>query len=165
MSQKRLKFQALKQKLVSKRRFIIYNEDTLEESFSLKLTLMNVFVASSLSAILIVFVTTFIIAFTPLREYIPGYASTKLRKEATELALKSDSLALALKKNDAYLKSVVKVLNGDLEYEQINKDSIMSSDNSSATIENNAPSKAELQLREQILQEEKLLSKEKKGKK
>jgi hypothetical protein len=41
----------------------------------------------------------------------------------------------------------------------------MSSDNISNTIENNAPSKAELQLREQILQEEKLLSKEKKGKK
>jgi hypothetical protein len=81
------------------------------------------------------------------------------------LSLKSDSLALALKKNDAYLKSVVKVLNGDLEYEQINKDSIMSSDNISTSIENDAPSKAELQLREQILQEEKLLSKEKKGKK
>jgi hypothetical protein len=41
----------------------------------------------------------------------------------------------------------------------------MSSDNISTTIENDAPSKAELQLREQILQEEKLLSKEKKGKK
>ena len=144
---------------------VILNEDTFEEIFSLKLTLMNVFVVASVAAILIITLTTYIIAFTPLREYIPGYASTKLRKEATELALKSDSLALALKKNDAYLKSVVKVLNGDLEYEQINKDSIMSSDNSSATIENNAPSKAELQLREQILQEEKLLSKEKKGKK
>ena len=85
-----------------------------------------------------------------------------MRQEATELALKSDSLALALKKNDAYLKSVVKVLNGDLEYEKINKDSIMSSDNVSKKIENDAPSKAELQLREQVLQEEKMLSKDKK---
>jgi hypothetical protein len=161
MSEKR---KILKRKLFTKNRLVILNEDTFEEIFSLKLTLMNVFVVASVAAILIITLTTYIIAFTPLREYIPGYASTKLRKEATELALKSDSLALALKKNDAYLKSVVKVLNGDLEYEQINKDSIMSSDNSSATIENNAPSKAELQLREQILQEEKLLSKEKKKK-
>ena len=153
MSEKR---KILKRKLFTKNRLVILNEDTFEEIFSLKLTLMNVFVVASVAAILIITLTTYIIAFTPLREYIPGYASTKLRKEATELALKSDSLALALKKNDAYLKSVVKVLNGDLEYEQINKDSIMSSDNSSATIENNAPSKAELQLREQILQEEKL---------
>lgn len=162
MSDKKNKRTILKRKLFTKNRLVILNEDTFEEIFSLRLTLMNVFVVASIAAILIITLTTYIIAFTPLREYIPGYASIKLRKEATELALKSDSLALALKKNDAYLKSVVKVLNGDLEYEQINKDSIMSSENSTITIENDAPSKAELQLREQILQEEKLLSKEKK---
>ena len=164
MSEKINKRKILKRKLFTKNRLVILNEDTFEEIFSLRLTLMNVFVVASTAAILIIFFTTYIIAFTPLREYIPGYASTKLRKEATELALKSDSLALALKKNDAYLKSVVKVLNGDLEYEQINKDSIMNSDKINSTIKNDEPSKAELQLREQILQEEKLLSKEKKRK-
>jgi hypothetical protein len=71
---------------------------TFEEIFSLRLTLMNVFVVATLGAIIIIFVTTFIIAFTPLREYIPGYASTELKKNATELALKSDSLQKALKK-------------------------------------------------------------------
>jgi hypothetical protein len=38
----------------------------------------------------------------------------------------------------------------------------MSTDNVSKTIENDAPSKAELQLREQVLQEEKMLLKDKK---
>ena len=159
MPEKSQKRQILKRKLFTKNRLVILNEDTFEEIFSLRLTLMNVFVVASIGAILIITFTTYIIAFTPLREYIPGYASTKLRQEATELALKSDSLALALKKNDAYLKSVVKVLNGDLEYEKINKDSIMSSDNVVNSIENDAPSKAELQLREQVLQEEKMLLK------
>lgn len=162
MPEKSQKRQILKKKLFTKNRLVILNEDTFEEIFSLRLTLMNVFVVASIGAILIITFTTYIIAFTPLREYIPGYASTKLRQEATELALKSDSLALALKKNDAYLKSVVKVLNGDLEYEKINKDSIMSSDNVVNSIENDAPSKAELQLREQVLQEEKMYSKGKK---
>jgi hypothetical protein len=162
MPEKSQKRQILKKKLFTKNRLVILNEDTFEEIFSLRLTLMNVFVVASIGAILIITFTTYIIAFTPLREYIPGYASTKLRQEATELALKSDSLVLALKKNDAYLKSVVKVLNGDLEYEKINKDSIMSSDNVSKTIESDAPSKAELQLREQVLQEEKMFSKGKK---
>lgn len=162
MPEKSQKRQILKRKLFTKNRLVILNEDTFEEIFSLRLTLMNVFVVASIGAILIITFTTYIIAFTPLREYIPGYASTKLRQEATELALKSDSLALTLKKNDAYLKSVVKVLNGDLEYEKINKDSIMSSDNVVNSIENDAPSKAELQLREQVLQEEKMLSKDKK---
>ncbi len=125
MSEKRLKNKLLKKRLFTKNRLIILNEDTFEEIFSLKLTLMNVFVVATIGAILIITVTTFIIAFTPLREYIPGYTSSKLKKNATELALKSDSLAFAIKKNEIYLESIKKVLNGDLEYAKVNKDSIL----------------------------------------
>ena len=96
MSEKRLKRQKIKKQLFAKNRLVILNEDTFEEIFSLRLALMNVFVVATIGAILIIFVTTFIIAFTPLREYIPGYASSKLRKDATELALKSDSLTIQL---------------------------------------------------------------------
>lgn len=149
MSQKRLKLQALKQKLVSKRRLIIYNEDTLEESFSLKLTLMNVFIASSLSAILIVFVTTFIIAFTPLREYIPGYASTELKKQAAALTIKSDSLLNATKANNAYIQSMKAVLNGDLEHAKLNKDSIKVAENATKIMDVKV-SERELRLREEV---------------
>lgn len=155
MTEKRLKRQILKKKLFTKNRLVILNEDTFEEIFSLKLTLMNVFVVASIGAVLIIFVTTYIIAFTPLREFIPGYASTQLRKDATELALKSDSLANALKKNEAYLESVVKVLNGDLEYKNVNKDSILSSEVTVPKIKDISPSEAELELREQVAQEEK----------
>ena len=155
MSQKRLKFQALKQKLLSKRRFIIYNEDTLAESFSLKLTLMNVFVVATLGAILIIFVTTFIIAFTPLREFIPGYSSSKLKKDATELALKSDSLTAALKKNEAYILSIKKVLTGQLDYAKFNKDSIIASSEEIVSPEKLIASNEELELRNQVVNEEK----------
>ena len=135
MSKKRLKFQNFKQNLLSKRRFIIYNEDTLAESFSLKLTLMNVFVVATLGAILIIFVTTFIIAFTPLREYIPGYASTTLKKQATELTIKSDSLLKVTRQNNAYINSVKAVLNGKLEYAKLNKDSIKVAENANEEID------------------------------
>ena len=97
MSEKRLKRKLIKKRLFTKNRLVILNEDTFEEIFSFKLTLMNVFVVATIGAFLIILVTTYIIAFTPLREYIPGYASTKLKRDATELALKSDSLAFALK--------------------------------------------------------------------
>ena len=93
MIRKFIKKYLSKEQLYTKNRLIILNEDSFEEIFSFRLTLMNVFVAVSLGAIFIITITTFIIAFTPLREYIPGYTSTKLKKEATELALKSDSLA------------------------------------------------------------------------
>ena len=125
MAYNRLKRQLLKEKLFAKNRLVIVNEDTFAELFSLRLTLMNVFVVASSAAILIVTCTTFLIAFTPLREFIPGYASTKLKKDATQLALKSDSLSVALQKNETYIASIKQILTGNLDYAKHSKDSIM----------------------------------------
>lgn len=164
MSEKRQKRKQLKKSLFNKRRLIILNEDTFEEIFSLKLTLMNVFVLATLGAIIITFVTTFIIAFTPLREFIPGYSSSKLKKDATVLALKSDSLSYALKKNEAYIKSIQKVLTGELEYAKFNKDSILAAIDEAPSKVNLSPSKAELELRKQVAKEEKASTNLPKGK-
>ena len=155
MSENRLKRRKLHNKLFTKNRLVILNEETFEELFSFKLNLMNVFVAATLGAILLISFTTFIIAFTPLREFIPGYSSSKLKKDATELALKSDSLTLALKKNEAYIKSIQKVLNGELEYAKFNKDSILATANDTLSNLDLSASKEELELRKQVTEEEK----------
>jgi hypothetical protein len=147
--------QKVKENLFIKRRLIILNEDTFEETFSLKLTLMNVFVVLGSGAIFIIFVTTFIIAFTPLREFIPGYSSSKLKRDATELALKSDSLTRALEYNEAYIKSLKKVLTGELEFAKFNKDSILSSVEEAPVERNLSASKEELKLRKQVIEDEK----------
>jgi hypothetical protein len=116
---------------------------------------MNVFVFVTLSTIIIITVTTFIIAFTPLREFIPGYSSSKLKKDATQLALKADSLTSALKKNEAYIKSIQKVLTGELEYAKFNKDSILAATEEAPSPVNLSASKKEVELREQVAKEEK----------
>lgn len=154
MSKKRLKRKFIKENLFNKRRLIILNEDTFEETFSLKLTLMNVFVVASVGAILIIIVTTFIIAFTPLREFIPGYSSSKLKREAIELALKSDSLSKAIKQNEDYLNGIKKVLTGKLEYAKFNKDSILESATTSDKEIDLSATDAELELREQVALED-----------
>ena len=154
MSLKRFKHQKFKKRLYAKSRLIILNEDTFEEIFSLPLTLMNVFVVATLGAIIIITFTTFLIAFTPLREYIPGYASSGLRKNAIDLAIKSDSLSNALKKNEAYLQSVKKVLNGDLEYAKDNKDSILAKSAEKPEIDDVQKNDADQELRK-LLDEEK----------
>lgn len=146
-------------KLLIKNRLIILNENTFEEIFSFKLNIMSVFVSLSLSAIFLISITTVLIAFTPLREFIPGYSSSQLKKDATVLALKSDSLSTALKKNEAYIKSIQKVLNGDLEYAKFNKDSILSSVEEGPESVNLSPSKKEMELRERVAQEEKSIAK------
>jgi hypothetical protein len=156
MSLKRLKHQKLKKKLYAKSRLIILNEDTFEEIFSLPLTLMNVFVVATLGAIIIITFTTFLIAFTPLREYIPGYASSELRQNAVQLAIKSDSLSNALKKNEAYLQAVKKVLNGQVEYANVNKDSILSKSSDKPNIDDVQKIDADKELRDMIANEEKV---------
>lgn len=155
MSGKRLKRQAIKQKLFTKNRLVILNEDTFEEIFSLKLNLMNVFVVlTSLSIVMIAF-TIYVIAFTGLREYIPGYASTQLKREATQNAIKSDSLQRALNENTAYIASIKKVLTGDLEVAKLSRDSIAPGDNVANDAAIAGPSEAELKLREEVALEDK----------
>jgi hypothetical protein len=155
MSENRLKRRKLHNKIFTKNRLVILNEDTFEELFSFKLNLMNVFVAATLGAILLITFTTFIIAFTPLREFIPGYSSSKLKKDATELALKSDSLTLALQRNEAYIKSIQKVLTGELEYAKFNKDSILATANETQSPADLSTSEEELKLRKEVAEEEK----------
>lgn len=155
MSQKRIKRQLLKNKLFNKRRLVILNEDTFEETFSLKLNLMNVFVGVTLSAIFLISITTYIIAFTPLREYIPGYASTKLKQDAIVLAIKSDSLQNNVELNNKYIASIKKVLVGELEYAKLNKDSLQNNNIVKPEDFDVKTTKAEQKLREQVATEDK----------
>ena len=155
MPEKRLKRKKLHKKWFTKNRLVILNEETFEEIFSFKLNLMNVFVAATSGAILLIGFTTVIISFTPLREFIPGYSSSKLKKDATELALKSDSLTLALQQNEAYIKSIQKVLNGELEYAKFNKDSILATSDKNPSQLDLSASEEELKLRNEVAKEEK----------
>jgi len=155
MSKKRLKRNKIHNKLFVKNRLVILSEDTFEEIFSLKLNLMNVFIVVSIGAIFLISVTTFIIAFTPLREFIPGYSSSKLKRDATELSLKADSLTIALKKNETYILSIQKVLNGQLEYAKFNKDSILATTEEPIPKVKLSASDEELEMRDQVAKEEK----------
>jgi len=100
------------QRLKNKYRLVIMNDDTLEEKFSFKLSRLNVFVASGTGIILLIIITTYIIAFTPLREYIPGYGSNESNRKIRELLLKADSLEENLKNKDLYLYNIKNVIEG-----------------------------------------------------
>lgn len=108
------KKQKLKKKLLSKYRLVILNDNTFEEKISFNLTRLNVFVISGFSIIALIALTTVLIAFTPLREYIPGYSSTKLKNKARQLTNKADSLQIALQINKKQLNSIRKVLTGNV---------------------------------------------------
>ena len=140
-------------RLLNKYRLVILNENTFEERFAMKLSRLNVFVLFSLSAICLVFLTTLLIAFTPIREYIPGYSSTELKKRATQLTYKTDSIQWELELNQQYLASIRRVLAGEIQETQLNRDSIVEA--AAKDIEVIEPSREDSLLREKVRKEDK----------
>lgn len=119
MAKKEKKKDKLKQKLTDKYRLVVLNEDTFEERFSLKLSRLNVFVLGGIFSILLISVTTVLIAFTPIKEYIPGYSSTKLKANAVKATFKADSLKMKLAILENYTKALKPVLTGEIKAENI----------------------------------------------
>lgn len=151
----RTKRKQLKKKLLHKYRLVVLNEDTFEEKISFKLNRLNVFVTGTLFAIVLIAGTTFLIAFTPLKEYIPGYASTKLRQEATDLTFEVDSLQNKMSANEIYFNSIQKVLKGEIAPQKINKDSLLESFKTDTALANVEPSKQDSLLRKEVALEDK----------
>lgn len=151
----KIKKKTIKKKLLDKYRMVILNEHTFEERLSFKLTRLNVFVLFSLSTILLVIFTFLLIAFTPLKEYIPGYASSALKKKAMRLSFKTDSLQQVITLNEKYYASIKKVLKGDVNTTVINKDSIIASAKLDISDVDLKPIKEDSILREQVRKEDK----------
>lgn len=145
----------LKKKLLHKYRLVILNEDTFEERVSFKLTRLNVFILVGLSAIVLIALTTVLIAYTPLREYIPGYSSGALKQRATDLMFKTDSLKRTLDVNEQYYASIRKVLTGDVETVDFNRDSILAQAQKDVGDVNLEPSREDSLLREKVAREDK----------
>lgn len=152
---KKRKDKKIKNKLLDKYKLVILNENTFEERLSFKLTRLNVFVVGSISAIFLIVVTYTIIAFTPLREYIPGYSSTALKMKATELNYKTDSLQRVIAMNDRYYSSIKQVLKGDISAADFNKDSIIQAVKLEASEVDLNPSPEDSLLREKVDKEDK----------
>ncbi|MDC7994994.1 M23 family metallopeptidase [Altibacter sp. HG106] len=145
----------IKKKLLHKYRLVVLNEDTFEERFSFKLNRLNVFVFSTIFAVILIAGTTLLIAFTPLREYIPGYSSTRLKKRATDLTYRTDSLEQELAVIEKYIASIRKVLTGDVSTVDFNKDSIIEAAQVDASAVDLSISEEDSLLREKVAQEDK----------
>ncbi|MBK7212293.1 MAG: M23 family metallopeptidase [Bacteroidales bacterium] len=106
-------WQLLLQRLRDKYRLVILNEESFEERLSFRLSRLNVFVVIGLMSIVLVLITTYIIAFTPLKEYIPGYTDVTMQRRIYELQLRADSVQRVLNSNESYLNDLRKVLGGE----------------------------------------------------
>ena len=110
------------QRLFNKYRLVVLNESTYEERLSYKLSRLNLFLLVSFIAMIIIISTISLIAFTSIKEYIPGYDSTVLRTTAVKNIETLDSLVLVIEKNQDYLNSIGAVILGETTKSEVLKE-------------------------------------------
>lgn len=100
------------EKLRNKYKLVVLNDETYEERLSFRLSRLNVFVVSGVVAIFLIVLTIILIAFTPLREYIPGYTDVTLYDRINELEEKADSLEMQFRQKSLYVYNLKRILEG-----------------------------------------------------
>ena len=102
-----------KKQTSSNYRLAVVREDSYEEKFALSLSKRNIFLAISFITLFVILITALFIFYTPIREYIPGYDTTKIRMQAVQNLEKIDSIMISLQKNEQFIKSFSNTINGD----------------------------------------------------
>ncbi|MBL4624891.1 MAG: M23 family metallopeptidase, partial [Flavobacteriales bacterium] len=128
------------------------NDDTFEVKFSMILSPLNVYTWGGIIVLIVVFVTSILIAFTPIREIIPGYADVQTKQMATYSLMRADSLQEKSRLELQYAENIRAILQGkDLS-------ELDSSNRSGAPISikdiENIPSKQDSLLRQRIESED-----------
>jgi murein DD-endopeptidase MepM/ murein hydrolase activator NlpD len=101
-----------KKKINDKYRLVIMNDSTFERKFSFRLSRLNAFTALGTIVIALVVLTTFLIAYTPLREYIPGYGDVNVQKDVYNVVQRVDSLQHEILLRELYIQNIKDVING-----------------------------------------------------
>ena len=96
-----------------KHRFVVMDSQTYKEKLSFQLSGINLFVTIGISIIVLVVLTSLLIAFTPLRELIPGYTNPHMVEQTYKNAHMVDSLEQQLANQERMLADIKDVMMGN----------------------------------------------------
>lgn len=96
-----------------------FNETTLEEVWSFRLSQLSAFVTFAVVAFFLITFTALIIIKTPIRNYLPGYLDVEIRKEIIQNALRADSLERMVAIQSLYLENIGGILSGTMAVDSI----------------------------------------------
>jgi murein DD-endopeptidase MepM/ murein hydrolase activator NlpD len=96
-----------------KYRFSVSNDTTFEEVWRVRLTRYNAFLLITALVFFIITATTCLIAFTNLREFIPGYPDVIMRRNILMSAIRLDSLENELELRDKYFSNLNAIISGN----------------------------------------------------
>ena len=97
----------------------ILNQKTLEEVVGIHVSKLNGF-SVLLSVLTILFlIASVIIAFTPLRNYLPGYMNSEIRAQVVENALRVDSLQQLVDRQNLYIMNIQDIFSGKVRIDSV----------------------------------------------
>ncbi|MDR1097016.1 MAG: M23 family metallopeptidase [Tannerella sp.] len=102
-----------------KYKLLFFNESTLEEVWSFRLSQLSVFIYTCIFAFVLITLTSTIIILTPIRNYLPGYLDVEVRKEILENALRADSLEEKIAIQSNYIRNISDILSGNISVDSI----------------------------------------------
>lgn len=106
------------QNLLNRYRMVVINETTFEEQFFLRISQFNIIVLTILFVSFIIIGSFFLVAYTPLKEFIPGYTSSMIRKEAIRNSFLLDSLSTEFQKQNQFIQSMKRALIGEVNVDE-----------------------------------------------
>jgi murein DD-endopeptidase MepM/ murein hydrolase activator NlpD len=108
-------------KLKNTYRFIILNNNTYREVWQMRLTPLNIIAFFGTTIIIGIVIVYLAIAYTPLKEFVPGYDSN-LRKTIIQNAFRLDSLENEIRLRDQYFNNLNAIIAGKQPSSDINSD-------------------------------------------
>ncbi len=97
-----------------KYRFSVTNDTTFQEVWRIRLTQYNAFLLITSLFFFVIGTTALLIAFTNLREFIPGYPDITMRRNILVSAIRLDSLEKELALRDKYFANLNSIIAGNL---------------------------------------------------
>ena len=91
-------------------RLVVTNDDTYDEVIAFRLSRKSVYLGFSIAFMFLVGLTIALIAFTPLKYYIPCYGTKESRSALELLKIRTDSLEQAVHFKEQYIEGIKKVL-------------------------------------------------------
>lgn len=102
----------LMNKLKHKYRLVFFNDNTFEEVWHLRLSALNVLAVVGITSFVMVTLVIGLMAFTPLRELIPGYPDEQMKRAIYFNKFRLDSLEYQLKIRDQYFANFNALISG-----------------------------------------------------
>ena len=107
-----------KERSKDKYRLVVMNADTFDEVGAYNLTPLNLYILISTVVLLLSIAIFLLIAYTPLRKYIPGYGDIVERREMSALEDEIEELSTQLAVQIEYTENFRRILKGEATTEQ-----------------------------------------------